>query len=217
MAINKVVYDGNTLIDLSNDTLDAAGQIGREIVAHTKAGERIVGTNPYNAENVGAALSASLAALAKKGVSASGNEDIDDLAGMIAKIPVSAGGDLPAGVSGIARGEFTLTDSSATKNVTHGLGIKPNFYMVARENSTVSQSSITIISFGLLYTATSSQTTYVMTRYYNASGNITTGGKIGVAEDFSGTRVTLRAQSSSFPFAAGKKYIWIVGLIDGIL
>ena len=50
MAINKVVYDGSTLIDLSSDTLSSANQLAQGIVAHDRTGAVITGTNvPDNA------------------------------------------------------------------------------------------------------------------------------------------------------------------------
>lgn len=44
MGVNKVVYDGNTLIDLSGDTLVSPEQLAEGIVAHNASGECIVGT-----------------------------------------------------------------------------------------------------------------------------------------------------------------------------
>lgn len=44
MAINKVVYGGSTLIDLTGDTLTDAAQLVNGIKAHTRAGAQITGT-----------------------------------------------------------------------------------------------------------------------------------------------------------------------------
>lgn len=43
MAVNKVIYDGDTLIDLSGDTVTAA-QLLTGVTAHDKAGNPITGT-----------------------------------------------------------------------------------------------------------------------------------------------------------------------------
>ena len=43
MAISKVVYDGNTLIDLTSDSVNASN-LSKGITAHNAAGEQIVGT-----------------------------------------------------------------------------------------------------------------------------------------------------------------------------
>lgn len=42
--VNKVVYDGTTLIDLSSDTLSSADQLAQGIVAHDRTGAVITGT-----------------------------------------------------------------------------------------------------------------------------------------------------------------------------
>lgn len=44
MAINKVVYDGTTLIDLSTDSLSSADQLMQGIVAHDRTGATVTGT-----------------------------------------------------------------------------------------------------------------------------------------------------------------------------
>lgn len=44
MAINKVVYDGTTLLDLSVDTLASADQLVQGIVAHDRTGATLVGS-----------------------------------------------------------------------------------------------------------------------------------------------------------------------------
>lgn len=44
MAINKVVYDGTTLIDLSSDTLSSADQLAQGIVAHDRTGATVTGS-----------------------------------------------------------------------------------------------------------------------------------------------------------------------------
>lgn len=49
MAINKVVYDGNTLIDLTSDTV-TAGDLRQGITATNRAGVQITGT--LNVENI---------------------------------------------------------------------------------------------------------------------------------------------------------------------
>ena len=46
MAINKVIYGGNTLIDLSSDTVTTDALVEGQ-TAHNKAGVKITGTNPY--------------------------------------------------------------------------------------------------------------------------------------------------------------------------
>lgn len=47
--INKVVYGGNTLIDLTSDTITAA-DLASGVTAHDKSGAIITGTNTYDSD-----------------------------------------------------------------------------------------------------------------------------------------------------------------------
>lgn len=47
MAVNKVIYDSNTLIDLTSDTVSAS-DLNYGITAHNAAGSLITGTQVIN-------------------------------------------------------------------------------------------------------------------------------------------------------------------------
>ena len=47
MAINKVIYAGNTLIDLTGDTI-TPDKLAEGVTAHDKSGVQITGTNNYD-------------------------------------------------------------------------------------------------------------------------------------------------------------------------
>ena len=49
MAINKVIYGGNTLIDLTGDTITAS-DLASGVKAHNNAGVQITGTNTFDAD-----------------------------------------------------------------------------------------------------------------------------------------------------------------------
>ena len=49
MAINKVVYGGNVLIDLTADTI-TPDQLAKGVTAHDKSGAAITGTNTYDSD-----------------------------------------------------------------------------------------------------------------------------------------------------------------------
>ena len=49
MAINKVIYGGETLIDLTGDTI-TADKLAKGVTAHDKSGATIVGTNTYDCD-----------------------------------------------------------------------------------------------------------------------------------------------------------------------
>lgn len=49
MAINKVIYGGRTLIDLTGDTI-TADKLAEGVTAHDKSGAAITGTNTYDSD-----------------------------------------------------------------------------------------------------------------------------------------------------------------------
>lgn len=55
--INKVIYGGNTLIDLTSDTV-TADKLAKNITAHDKSGAIITGTNTYDADTSDATATA---------------------------------------------------------------------------------------------------------------------------------------------------------------
>lgn len=57
MAINKVIYDGTTLIDLTSDTVEA-DKLLTGYTAHDKSGETITGTCDYDSDTSDATATA---------------------------------------------------------------------------------------------------------------------------------------------------------------
>ena len=57
MAINKVIYGGTTLIDLTADTV-TADKLAKNVTAHDKSGAIITGTNTYDADTTDATATA---------------------------------------------------------------------------------------------------------------------------------------------------------------
>ncbi len=57
MAYNKIVYGGNVLIDLTEDTV-SADKLLSGVTAHDKSGEEISGTCPYDADTSDATAAA---------------------------------------------------------------------------------------------------------------------------------------------------------------
>lgn len=57
MAINKVIYGGNTLIDLTGDTI-TPDKLARGVTAHDKSGEQITGTNTFDSDTQDATAAA---------------------------------------------------------------------------------------------------------------------------------------------------------------
>lgn len=73
MAINKVIYGGNTLIDLTTDTLTSASQLMSGVKAHDRAGVVLTGICTYDADTGDATATAS-EILATKTAYVSGNK-----------------------------------------------------------------------------------------------------------------------------------------------
>lgn len=57
MAINKVIYGGNTLIDLTGDTI-TPDKLAEGVTAHDASGATITGTNTYDADTQDATAAA---------------------------------------------------------------------------------------------------------------------------------------------------------------
>lgn len=57
MAVNKVIYGGNILIDLTTDTI-TADKLAYGITAHDASGKTITGTNTYDADTQDATAAA---------------------------------------------------------------------------------------------------------------------------------------------------------------
>lgn len=57
MAINKVIYGGNTLIDLTGDSV-TPDKLAKDVTAHDASGAVITGTNTYDADTQDATAAA---------------------------------------------------------------------------------------------------------------------------------------------------------------
>ena len=73
MAINKVIYGGNTLIDLTSDTLTTSDQLLNGVKAHDRTGTVITGSCAYDA-NTSDATATAAEILSTKTAYVSGNK-----------------------------------------------------------------------------------------------------------------------------------------------
>ena len=131
MAVNKVIYDGSTLVDLTGDTV-TANDLVIGITAHDKGGSAITGGNPYAKAETDAAKAAIEAAIEEKGVDVPEGTTLAEMAAAIAAI--EAGGGVPEGFSAFEVIDWTPSaDTQATSSgvrIPHSLGIQPDgFYM----------------------------------------------------------------------------------------
>lgn len=160
MAVNKVVYNGNTLIDLTNDSV-ASDKMLSGTTAHDKAGNPVSGSIANNGamnktmdgvntksvtvpagytsggtvsmdSTVDNAVTEALAALTEKGVTVPEGTNVTGLADLIAAIEAGGGGGR------IETGTLTLSETvnSPTTNpltIEHSLGVAPTFFIVWNE------------------------------------------------------------------------------------
>lgn len=103
MAVNKVVYSGNTLIDLTNDTV-TADTLSEGVTAHGADGRQITGTQTAVQYGKVQSLTDAQKAQARENIGAAEAEALRLLAEEVSKLP--QGG---ASLSVDADGNATLT------------------------------------------------------------------------------------------------------------
>lgn len=115
MAINKVVFGTETLIDLTGDTVTPEVLLAG-YTAHNASGEPVEG-DALIPDDVDAALT-------EKGVTVPDGARISELAALISEIEVGGGGGAKS-----SHGTYTFTSNysgSAYFTITHGLGVIPD-------------------------------------------------------------------------------------------
>lgn len=84
MAVNKIIYNKKTLIDLTNDTV-TADKLFKGVLAHDKSGNQIVGTFEQSLPT------------GTKTITANGSYDVTDYATAKVNVPVPSGYVKPSG------------------------------------------------------------------------------------------------------------------------
>lgn len=164
--VNKVVYDGNTLIDLTSDTV-AAGYLLAPYTAHDKSGAPITGTCTYDSNttsanaSAGEILSGKTAFVNKVKITGSmtnnGSNNIT--------VTGTAGTSIPAGYydgSGKAVLDSTSVTNLVASNIRQGvtiLGVEGS--MSAEDALTVGAASATPTSSQQVITAASLNYDYI--------------------------------------------------------
>lgn len=119
--VNKVIYGGTTLIDLTSDTATAADvQSGKYF--HLKTGERVAGTNTYNADTSDATMAASELLYGEVGY-ANGNRIVGTMpnnGGNDVTVSTKAGTTIPAGYYD-GSGTAAIDSTSATNLVANNI------------------------------------------------------------------------------------------------
>ena len=119
--INKVVYGGNTLIDLTSDTA-VASDVASGKYFHLKSGERVQGTSTYDADTSDATASAAEILATKtayvNGVKVTGS--MPNNGGTNVTVTSKSGNSIPAGYSD-GSAKAVIDSTSATNLVANNL------------------------------------------------------------------------------------------------
>lgn len=109
MAVNKVVYNNNTLIDLTSDTVDAT-KLLKGYTAHDKKGVKITGTYEESKPT------------GSKNITTNGTYDVTNYASAVVNVPVPSGYVKPSGNIDITTsGKYDVTNyATATVEVSGG-------------------------------------------------------------------------------------------------
>lgn len=129
MAKNKIIYGGNTLIDLTSDTV-TADKLAEGYTAHDKAGNVITGTMSSGTANL---QSKSVTYTSNGSATVTPDSGYDGLSSVDVTVDVSGGG----GGSNInfEFGTFTPTSDVITITIPHTLGKIPHVVFVRAKTS----------------------------------------------------------------------------------
>ena len=113
---NKVVYGGNTLIDLSGDTVTSPAHIVSGRIGHLANGDSVVGTGVVPSGTIQ--------------ITENGTVDVTNYAS--AEVDVSGGGGLPynSGTFTFASDTNSNVASGTAYAISHGLGARPDLIVV---------------------------------------------------------------------------------------
>ena len=137
----------------------------------------------------------------------------------------SGGGGLPSGISALASGTYTPTENKTSRvDVSHGLGVTPNFLVVMMEEDTSSTPltsalvGATVFFKSMKYNSSSSiQYTAHITMEGYASSAQATGSATRAASNAYFTTTTVGIPcNSTYVLKSGYTYRWVCGVLDGI-
>lgn len=124
-------------------------------------------------------------------------------------------GGLPDGVSALASGTFTLTsDDSTAVNVTHNLGVVPNFGVCIIEEAAVNMEKPALIGIASII-----KNIYRLIQTYVYYGGDGTNQQYSADVEYGGSTTSdteYLFTNNNIPFGAGYTYRWVCGVIDGI-
>jgi len=129
----------------------------------------------------------------------------------------ASGGGLPAGVSAIDYGTFTLSSDATTQtNVVHNLGVAPDFAIWWLDSAHIATATTSVAVRGVVLNMGINATlnTQYIVAGYNASGKGGTSTNT-VAAEYNLTKNGFTARcNSTYPILAGLTYHWIAGTLN---
>lgn len=137
----------------------------------------------------------------------------------------SSSGGLPDGVSKLATGTITPSESVTYLDISHGLGVAPNFLVWRLERDTSGSVLTSTATTGsciakLSKYTSSSSTVYTVTHHYggyDSSGKFVKGDGAIYANSTDMTASIARMRSNStYYLKSGYTYRWVCGVLDGI-
>lgn len=142
---------------------------------------------------------------------------------LIGTASVGGGSSSSPKISAIASGTYTpTTDSTSRVDIEHGLGVKPNFYMlIAETDNSSSVLTSTLTYSGAMYKAhkytASSTTVYTAHGFsggYNSSSTAGITANRYASEAYFTTTTFGAFASTTYPMKAGYTYTWVCGVMD---
>lgn len=136
-----------------------------------------------------------------------------------------AGGGLPNNISVLASGTVTPTEDTAYLNISHGLGVAPNFLVWWLEADTSNSVLTSIATDGATIVKSAKYTSTSATVYniHNSWHGYTSSSQFNKGEasiysnatDMTASIARMRA-SSTYYIKSGYTYRWVCGVVDGI-
>lgn len=157
-------------------------------------------------------------AIREKGGTSASLSFPDAMATAIAAIKAGGGG-LPDGITALNYGTFTLSsDTDSDYRITHGLGVKPNFYFIVTTGAfyTADGNGYTFLRFYVQKTykkGNSNYAGYGNNVYVYSATSLTSA--IYADSEATTTNITIPG-SAMYKLKGGTTYAWVAGVMDGI-
>ena len=127
---------------------------------------------------------------------------------------LETGGGLPSNISALSAGTIVTTNSPTTITIEHGLGVRPNFYIVRDQDEVPNSSNNLIVQIveSAFNTQGVSMVSYTTTSSISSKGSSTA--NVGYILGANATSFKTKDWGTSYFFKAGHTYHWICGVIE---